>query len=89
MLLGFAPKSELSVKRTRLLKNSPCDRFLRVIPFAALQGGSWAMMGRLSGWVALSSEFRLEDHVPADHLLRRVDAALDFGFVHTCSGAQS
>ena len=41
------------------------------------------MMGRLSGQVALSSEFRLEDHVPADHLLRRVDAALDFGFVHT------
>ena len=40
------------------------------------------MMGRLSGRVALSSEFRLEDHVPADHLLRRVDAALDFGFVH-------
>ena len=40
------------------------------------------MMGRLSGQVPLSSEFRLEDHVPADHRLRRVDAALDFGFVH-------
>ena len=40
------------------------------------------MMGRLSGWVALSSEFRLEDCVPADHRLRRVDAALNFGFVH-------
>ncbi len=40
------------------------------------------MMGRLSGRVAWSSEFRLEDHVPTDHLLRRVDAALDFGFGH-------
>jgi len=40
------------------------------------------MMGRLSGWVPLSSEFRLEDHVPADHQLRHVDAVLDFGFVH-------
>ncbi len=40
------------------------------------------MMGRLSGQVPSSFEFRLEDHVPADHLLRRIDAALDFGFVH-------
>ena len=41
------------------------------------------MMGRLSGQVPLSFEFRLEDHVPADHQLRRVDAALDFGFIRT------
>ena len=39
------------------------------------------MMGRLSGQEPLFFGFRLEDHVPADHLLRRVDAVLDFGFV--------
>ena len=40
------------------------------------------MMGRLSGQVSLFSEFRLEDQVPTDHRLRRVDAVPDFGFVH-------
>ena len=39
------------------------------------------MMGRLSGQEPLFFGFRLEDHVPADHLLRRVDAALDFSFI--------
>ena len=39
------------------------------------------MMGRLSGQEPLFFGFRLEDPVPADHLLRRVDAVLDFGFV--------
>ena len=39
------------------------------------------MMGRLSGQEPLFFGFRLEDHVPADHLLRRIDAVLDFGFV--------
>lgn len=39
------------------------------------------MMGRLSGQEPLFFGFRLEAHVPADHLLRRVDVALDFGFV--------
>ena len=39
------------------------------------------MMGKLSGQEPLFFAFRLEDHVPADHLLRRGDAALDFGFV--------
>lgn len=39
------------------------------------------MMGKLSGQEPLFFGFRLEDHVPADHLLRRVDAVLDFGFV--------
>ena len=39
------------------------------------------MMGSLSGQESLFFGFRLEDHVPANHLLRRVDAALDFSFV--------
>ena len=38
-------------------------------------------MGRLSGQEPLFFGFRLDDHVPADHLLRRVHGALDFGFV--------
>lgn len=39
------------------------------------------MMGKQSGQEELFYEFRLDDHVPADHLLRRIDQALDFGFV--------
>ena len=39
------------------------------------------MMGKLSGQEPLFFGFRFEDYVPADHLLRRVDAALDFNFV--------
>ena len=39
------------------------------------------MMGRLSGQEPLFFGFRLKEHVPADHLLQRVEAALDFGFV--------
>lgn len=40
------------------------------------------MMGRLSAQEELFYEFRLDEHVPADHLLRRIDAAVDFGFLH-------
>ena len=39
------------------------------------------MMGRLEGQEQLFYAFRLEEHVPADHLLRRIDAALDLSFV--------
>lgn len=39
------------------------------------------MMGRQVEQAALFYEFRLEERVPADHLLRRVDAVLDLGFV--------
>ena len=39
------------------------------------------MMGKLSEQEPPFTGFRLEEHVPVDHLLRRVDAALDFGFV--------
>src|ERR1700709_548662 len=39
------------------------------------------MMGRLSGQEPLFFGFRLDDHVPADHPLRRVDAAFDSSFV--------
>ena len=36
------------------------------------------MMGRLAAQEQLFYQFRLEDHVPADHLLRRIDGLLDF-----------
>lgn len=39
------------------------------------------MMGRQSEQASLFYEFSLEDRVPAGHLLRRVDAVLDLGFV--------
>jgi hypothetical protein len=38
-------------------------------------------MGRQTGTEPLFHIFRLEDHVPAGHPLRRVDALLDLGFV--------
>lgn len=40
------------------------------------------MMGRQVEQGLLFYEFRLEDRVPTDHLLRRVDAILDLSFVH-------
>ena len=39
------------------------------------------MMGRQVAQGSLFYGFRLDDHVPADHLLRRIDGLLDFGFV--------
>ena len=36
------------------------------------------MMGRLAAQEQLFYRFRIEDHVPADHLLRRIDPLLDF-----------
>ena len=39
------------------------------------------MMGRQVAQGSLFYGFRLEDHVPGDHLLRRIDGLLDFGFV--------
>ncbi len=40
------------------------------------------MMGRQVDQGALFYEVRLEDRVPAGHLLRRIDAVLDLSFVH-------
>jgi transposase len=40
------------------------------------------MMGRLVAQEALFYEVRLEERVPPEHFLRRVDAVLDLGFVH-------
>ena len=40
------------------------------------------MMGRQVEQGAPLYEFRLEDRVPAGHLLRKIDAILDLGFVH-------
>ena len=39
------------------------------------------MMGRQVAQGALFYGFRLDEHVPVDHLLRRIDGVLDFGFV--------
>jgi transposase len=48
-----------------------------------LSGGGFAMMGRLrSDQSQLFYEFRLDDVVPADHLVRRIDAVLDLSWVH-------
>lgn len=40
------------------------------------------MMGRLDLQEQLFYEFRLDEHVPAGHLLRRIDATLNLSFVH-------
>ena len=45
------------------------------------------MMGRHVAQGALFYGFRLDDHVPADHLLRRIDGLLDFGFVREALAA--
>jgi len=36
------------------------------------------MMGRLDAQENLFYRFRIEDHVPKDHLLRKIDRLLDF-----------
>lgn len=46
------------------------------------------MMGVQAEPAALFYNFRLEDHVPIDHLLRRVDELLDLGFVRSSLAAQ-
>ena len=45
------------------------------------------MMGRQVAQGALFYGFRLDDHVPAGHLLRRIDGLLDFGFVREALAA--
>ena len=41
------------------------------------------MMGRLEGGQGrLFYEFSLDDVVPVDHLVRRIDALIDLGWVH-------
>lgn len=39
------------------------------------------MVGRQVAQESLFYGFRLDDHVPCDHLLRRIDGLLDVGFV--------
>src|SRR5579884_3849817 len=41
------------------------------------------MMGRQNAQEQLFYEFRLEDHVPSDHLLRQLDAVLNFDRVRS------
>src|SRR5262245_21022609 len=48
-----------------------------------LSGGGFAMMGRLKcDQSQLFYEFHLDDVVPADHLVRQIDAVLDLSWVH-------
>ncbi len=45
------------------------------------------MMGQQVAQGALFYAFRLDDHVPSDHLLRRIDGLFDFGFVREALAA--
>ena len=45
------------------------------------------MMGRQVEQAALFYEVRLNDRDPTDHLLRRIDAIFDLGFVHDAMAA--
>jgi transposase len=45
------------------------------------------MMGRQVAQGALFYGFRLDDHVPTDHLLRRIDSVFDLGFVREALAA--
>ena len=45
------------------------------------------MMGRQVAQSALFYGFRLDDHVPADHLLRRIDGLFNLSFVHDALAA--
>jgi len=48
-----------------------------------IEGGGFAMMGRLKGDQSqLFYEFHLDAGVPADHLVREIDAVLDLSWVH-------
>src|SRR5271154_6629130 len=47
----------------------------------AIVGGLTLMMGQHPRCESLFYYFRLEDHVPENHLLRLVDKHIDFGFV--------
>jgi hypothetical protein len=53
---------------------------LHLIGAAAEEG---AMMGRQNASEKLFYQFRLEDHVPADHPLRQLDAVLNFDQTRT------
>jgi transposase len=46
-----------------------------------------SIMGRQVAQCALFYGLRLDDHVPADHLLRSVDGLLDFRFVREALAA--
>jgi hypothetical protein len=48
-----------------------------VIPLLLLALEAMAMMGRQAAPPQLFYDFRLDDHVPQDHLLRRIDLFLD------------
>jgi transposase len=53
----------------------------------AWRPGITEMIGRQVAQGALFYGFRLDDHVPDDHLLRRIDGLLDFGFVREALAA--
>src|SRR6202051_638886 len=49
----------------------------------AIVGGLLAMMGQHTRSESLFYYFRLEDHVPENHLLRLIDRHISFDFVHS------
>jgi transposase len=55
-----------------------------VIPFSeVICFGDGQMMGFQSAPKQLFYDFCLEDHVPSDHMLRRIDRFLDLGDIRT------
>jgi len=60
------------------------DSHLAFGKFSALaDGGLHSTMGQLStGQERLFYSFKLEDHIPTNHLLRIIDQCLDFSDVH-------
>ncbi len=53
-----------------------------MISLIAIPGGLLAMMGQHARSESLFYYFRLEDHIPENHLLRLIDRHISFDFVH-------
>jgi transposase len=56
---------------------------LKMVPVLNIATGEKAMMGQQSAQEDLFYEFRLQDHVPDDHLLRQLDAVLNLDRVRS------
>lgn len=65
----------------KTVETCACGGHAGVIPCGGRAAGSTGDDGRQVAQGSLFHGFRLDDHVPVDYLLWRVDALLDFGFV--------
>jgi hypothetical protein len=59
------------------------DENYNVVPFSCRFAEGMTMMGMQVAPAQLFYDFCLDDHVPADHLLRRIDRFLDLESVRT------